>query len=222
MGTRAGSLWSQLCAKAGDQSVRPGRLHRRIYRVDNCCLARSKEGKAVVTSLSLSEQAFLDVSAWKLHVDGASNMNGSGAGLILVSPEGEKTSYALSFNFKATNNESAYVALIVELKLTEELEVNVLEVFSDSILVANQVTSTFKEKNDRLVMYVQLAKCLLGQFKSVRVTQVARAENAKVDALTRLVSGIDRNEGMSVPIEELLAPSIERTEVAEFTPAEPT
>ena len=33
-------------------------------------------------------QAATDLSIWKLSVDGASNAQGSGAGLILTSPEG--------------------------------------------------------------------------------------------------------------------------------------
>ena len=38
-------------------------------------------------------------SIWKLFVDGASNAQGSGAGLILTSPEGIDIEYALRFGF---------------------------------------------------------------------------------------------------------------------------
>ncbi|GJS98563.1 reverse transcriptase domain-containing protein [Tanacetum coccineum] len=44
--------------------------------------------------------------AWKLFTDGASSSDGSGAGLILVSPEGKEYTYALMFKFKTTNNEA--------------------------------------------------------------------------------------------------------------------
>ena len=163
----------------------------------------------MVVSSSPLEPAFPNASAWKLHVDGAFDVNGSETGLILVSLEGEKTSYALHFDFKVTNNKADYEALIVGLKLVEQLKVNVLEVFSDSIIMVNQVASKFQVKNERLAKYVQLTKCLLGQFTSVLVTQVARAENADADALARLASGIDRDEEISILIKKLLAPSIE-------------
>ena len=40
-------------------------------------------------------QAMNDLPIWKLFVDGASNAQGSGAGLILTSPEGIDIEYAL-------------------------------------------------------------------------------------------------------------------------------
>ena len=60
---------------------------------------------------------------WKLFVDGSSNSGGSGVGLVLVSPNMYKTSQALRFNFKASNNEAEYGAVIAGLGLARELGV---------------------------------------------------------------------------------------------------
>ena len=60
---------------------------------------------------------------WELYVDGSSNDGGSGAGLILVSPEGHRMHCALRFSFKASNNDAEYEALIVRLKLAREIKV---------------------------------------------------------------------------------------------------
>ncbi|GJU94338.1 reverse transcriptase domain-containing protein [Tanacetum coccineum] len=49
---------------------------------------------------------------WVLFTDGSSCADGSGAGLILTSPEGMEFTYALRFGFEATNNEAEYEALI--------------------------------------------------------------------------------------------------------------
>ena len=43
-------------------------------------------------------QATTDLSTWKLSINGASNAQGSGAGLILTSPEGIDIEYALRFD----------------------------------------------------------------------------------------------------------------------------
>ena len=59
-----------------------------------------------------------DLPIWKLSVDGASNAQGSGAGLILTSPELIDIEYALRFRFHASNNEAEYEAVIVGLNLT--------------------------------------------------------------------------------------------------------
>ena len=43
----------------------------------------------------------------------------------------------LRFGFKASNNEAEYEALIARLKLTKEMKVESLEIFSDSQLVVS-------------------------------------------------------------------------------------
>ena len=69
---------------------------------------------------------------WKLSVDGATNAQGSRAGLILTSPEGIDIEYALRFGFQASNNEAEYEAVIAGLNLAHSMEVDQLEVCSDS------------------------------------------------------------------------------------------
>nr|GEV98791.1 reverse transcriptase domain-containing protein [Tanacetum cinerariifolium] len=58
---------------------------------------------------------------WILFIDGSSCTDGSGVGLILTSPEGMEFTYALRFRFDATNNEAEYEALIVGLRITEQI-----------------------------------------------------------------------------------------------------
>ncbi|GJX48983.1 reverse transcriptase domain-containing protein [Tanacetum coccineum] len=60
-------------------------------------------------------------STWKLYTDEASSSDGSGAGLMLVNPEGKEYTYALRFEFKTTNNEAKYEALLAVLKKTKEI-----------------------------------------------------------------------------------------------------
>ena len=40
---------------------------------------------------------------WQMSVDGSSGEQGSGAGIVLESPEGEEISYAVKLEFTATN-----------------------------------------------------------------------------------------------------------------------
>ncbi|GJZ32533.1 reverse transcriptase domain-containing protein, partial [Tanacetum coccineum] len=57
---------------------------------------------------------------WILFTDESSCADGSGAGLILINPEGAKFTYALRFRFEATNNEAEYEALIAGLRIAEK------------------------------------------------------------------------------------------------------
>ncbi|GKD56375.1 hypothetical protein Tco_1289762 [Tanacetum coccineum] len=45
-------------------------------------------------------------SNWRLYTDRASKSDGSGAGLMLINPEGKGYTYALRFEFETTNNEA--------------------------------------------------------------------------------------------------------------------
>ena len=106
-----------------------------------------------ITSAELAEatQATSDLPIWRLSADGATNAQGSGAGLILTSPEGIDIEYALRFGFRASNNEAEYEAIIAGLNLAHSMEVDQLEVCSDSQLVLKQIEDSYEargEKND--------------------------------------------------------------------------
>nr|GEX13653.1 reverse transcriptase domain-containing protein [Tanacetum cinerariifolium] len=54
---------------------------------------------------------------WMLFTDGSSCVDGSGAWLILTNPEGVEFTYALRFQFTASNNEAKYEALVAGLRI---------------------------------------------------------------------------------------------------------
>nr|GEW54203.1 reverse transcriptase domain-containing protein [Tanacetum cinerariifolium] len=60
---------------------------------------------------------------WTLFTDGSSCVDGSGAGLILTNPEGVEFTYALLFQFTASNNEAEYEALVVGLRIATQMGV---------------------------------------------------------------------------------------------------
>ncbi|GKC32014.1 reverse transcriptase domain-containing protein [Tanacetum coccineum] len=55
-------------------------------------------------------------SKWRLYTDRASNLDGSGAWLMLIDPEGKEYTYALRFEFETTNNEAEYEALLADMQ----------------------------------------------------------------------------------------------------------
>ena len=109
-------------------------------------------------------QTTTDLSIWKLSVDGASNAQGSGAGLILTSPEGIDIEYALRFGFRTSNNEAEYEAVVAGLNLAHSLEVDRLEVYSDSQLVVRQIEDTYEAKSGRMILYLRNVRDLLKKF----------------------------------------------------------
>ena len=94
-------------------------------------------------------QTMTDLPIWRLSVDGTANAQGSGAGLILTSPEGIDIEYALRFGFQAYNNEVEYEAIIASLNLAHSMEVDQLEVCSDSQLVVRQIEDIYEAKGEK-------------------------------------------------------------------------
>ena len=150
-----------------------------------------------------------DLPIWKLSVDGASNAQGSGAGLILTSPEGIDIEYALRFGFHASNNEAEYEAVIAGLNLAHSLEVDQLEVHSDSQLVVRQIEDTYEAKSERMVLYLQKVRDLLKKFVSAQIKYVPRTENSRADALAKPATALQEDIGESTPVEYLAEPSID-------------
>ena len=79
--------------------------------------------------LNLTERSY---TKWTLSVDGSSNVNGAGIGLVLTSPEGDLIQQAIRCGFKATNNEAEYEALIAELNLAKDTGIKKLDIRFDS------------------------------------------------------------------------------------------
>ncbi|GJY84156.1 reverse transcriptase domain-containing protein [Tanacetum coccineum] len=103
--------------------------------------------------LEAANKAPKSESTWKLYTNRASSSDGSGVGLILVSPKGKEYTYALRFEFETTNNKSEYEALLAGLLIEEEMEIKDLAIFIDSQLVANQAKNVIQDIPDGSCMF---------------------------------------------------------------------
>ncbi|XP_074356701.1 uncharacterized protein LOC141696461 [Apium graveolens] len=145
---------------------------------------------------------------WLLFVDGSSTTNSGGAGIILISPEGFKIQQSLKFEFQATNNVAEYEALIAGLKLATDLEVDIIDIFGDSQLVAKQISREFKTHNENMAKYLAITQELLKKFSSWKLSNVDRAENQWVDSLAKLASSDLKINLDPVYVDTLTSPAI--------------
>ena len=122
---------------------------------------------------------------------------------------GYNIEYALRFGFHASNNEAEYEAVIAGLNLAHSLEVDQLEVHSDSQLVVRQIEDTYEAKSEKMVLYLQKVRDLLQKFVSVQIKYVPRAENSRADTLAKLATALQEDIGESAPVEYLAEPSID-------------
>ncbi|XP_025669810.1 uncharacterized protein [Arachis hypogaea] len=82
--------------------------------------------------------------SWSIHVDGASNKEGSGAGILLKEGDKVVAEQSLQFRFNASNNQAEYEALLAGLKLALQLQIPRITAYCDSSLVVHQIKGEFQ------------------------------------------------------------------------------
>ena len=107
-------------------------------------------------------------NVFSLRINGYSNVNRSGAGVVLESPTGEKVNYALRLEFPASNNEAEYETLLAGLCLAKEMRAEQIKIYSDSQLVINQINEDYQTKGESMVAYLKIAR---GTPKSFQMVQ---------------------------------------------------
>ena len=88
-----------------------------------------------------------------MYFDGATNQNGSGIGVLLISPKGTHIPFSNRLNFPANNNTTEYEACIMGLQAAPGFGVKELDVYDDSTLIISQVQNKWKIKEERLMPY---------------------------------------------------------------------
>ena len=77
----------------------------------------------------------IELESWKMYFDEAINQNGSGIGVLLISPKGTHILFSGRLNFPTINNATEYEACIMGLQAALGLGVKELEVYGDSALI---------------------------------------------------------------------------------------
>ncbi|XP_038971992.1 uncharacterized protein Mb2253c-like [Phoenix dactylifera] len=139
-------------------------------------------------------------------------MGSRGAGLILTSPNGVVTEQVLRFEFSVSNNEAEYEALIVGLKLANELKVEDLKVFSDSQLVVSQILRDFETREPSMQRYLQKVRDFTSILGSFNIQHIFRTENLRADQLLKLATSCMSELPKATVLENLQMPSTEEPE----------
>nr|XP_027122043.1 uncharacterized protein LOC113738985 [Coffea arabica] len=150
---------------------------------------------------------------WVLFVDGASSKEGSGVGLLLTSPTGEELTYALRFDFPASNNEAEYEALLTGLWIPHQMGITAIRVWSDSQLVVLQVREEYETKDEVMKKYLAKVREAVALFGTFEIERVPRSQNKRADALSKLVSSSFAHLSKEVLVEVVKQKSIDQVQV---------
>ena len=163
---------------------------------------------------------------WKLQFDGGSRGNPGvgGAGAVLYKNDQEEWSKTFYLGDNVTNNQAEYKGLIGGLKHVSTLDLPNLLVEGDSNLVINQVSGTWRVKNDGLKILHDEVQEFINKIKDIRFQHIPRNENKRADQLANeaMDKKQDPNNIMSSWVHT--EPKIERkpqfTDDIEFTPSQ--
>jgi ribonuclease HI len=76
---------------------------------------------------------------WVIYVDGLSTKKHGGGEVVLVTPDGEELRSSLKLEFKITNDEAEYEAVLATLSLACEMEAKFVELQSDSRVIVGHI-----------------------------------------------------------------------------------
>jgi ribonuclease HI len=124
-----------------------------------------------------------------MYFDGSKRVQGAGAGVVLISPQGDKLKYVLRMSFpQASNNEAEYEALLHGMKMGKACGATRMKIFGDSNLIVQQVMNKCDAISDNMIAYRNLYYYLEGTFDGCKVSHASRASNEEADNLANIGS----------------------------------
>jgi ribonuclease HI len=137
-------------------------------------------GEAVIVCMS--------EKSYKLFSDGACRGNPgiAGAGAVITDTDENVIWEGKEYLGHCTNNTAEYKALILGLKEALSRGCKNLEVYLDSELLAKQINSSYRVKNENLRVLMKDVRKLLASFNSVKVKHIPRLLNSHADKLANL------------------------------------
>ena len=87
-------------------------------------------------------------------MDGSSNRQAGGAGVVLLSPEGDIVECMIRLDFPTTNNEAEYEALVAGLDLARAIGATSVVIYCDSQVITNQINGDYECKGERMRLYL--------------------------------------------------------------------
>lgn len=126
-------------------------------------------------------------NAVEIYIDGAARGNPGEAGIgVFIKETKDKTREIKKYLGTKTNNQAEYAALIEALESVKELLNRPIRVYTDSLLVANQVNGVWKVKHAAISILNKQVKTLLKDFQDITIRHIPRELNIEADRLANL------------------------------------
>jgi ribonuclease HI len=125
---------------------------------------------------------------WIMYFDDTLNLESAGAGVLLISPQGEQLKYVLQIHYKASDNGAEYKALIHGFRVAVSLGIKRLLAFGDSKVVIEQVNKEWDCVKDIMDAYCAEIHKIEGHFEGIEFQHVPRNNNVDANVVSKLGS----------------------------------
>jgi ribonuclease HI len=126
---------------------------------------------------------------WIMYFDGLKRNMGAGAGVVLISAQGDKMKYVLRMKFPLpTNNEAEYEALLHGMRMAKACGTTRLEIYGDSNLIVQQSMNMCDAVSDNMIAYREMSRLMEGKFEGYELKHIGRASNEEADTLANIGS----------------------------------
>jgi ribonuclease HI len=128
-------------------------------------------------------------NCWTIYVNGSKRVLGAGAGVVLVSPQGDKMRYVLRMRFSnPSNNEAEYEAVLYGMRMAKACGATHIKIHGDSNLIAQQVMKECDATCANMIASRAMYDKLEGDFEGCEVTHISRESNEEADNLANVGS----------------------------------
>lgn len=122
-----------------------------------------------------------------IYIDGAARGNPGESGIgVLIREESGRTREVKKYLGTRTNNQAEYTALITALESVKDHRNQEIHIFTDSLLLANQMNGIWKVRHPEIRELHTRAKSLIEGFSRVTIRHIPREQNKEADRLANI------------------------------------
>ena len=141
----------------------------------------SKKAKSLNPSLPMAPE---NEDIIEIYIDGAARGNPGESGIGVLIKESDRNRREIKkYLGTKTNNQAEYTALITALESAQDLRDKPIRVFTDSMLVANQINGLWKVKHSEIIPLNNRAKELFKKYSNITIEHIPREQNSEADRL---------------------------------------
>ena len=138
----------------------------------------------IVKFTQMDGQGVKEIPHWNIYMDGSSNKQARGAGVVLISPEEDRIKCMIRLEFSTTNNEAKYEAVLLGLDLAKVAGAEAAIIHYDSQVMVGYINGNYKAKGEQM-KELSMVKSKMSEKFSVKFIQIPREENEQVDHLAK-------------------------------------